>query len=181
MQVSRSIVSFSKFGACCCRGSAASPCARIKPHDLAVTARRPPGPVGVVAGLLGVSNYGTRPFVAQERGKNHQLQHWLSSAPNISFQATLRKKPRKAPELHRSASSIQVLFYGGLKRRDLQPHRILRVRRYSWVHRHATKHVCCVLHQLQQFFHFVFSLKVSLRRTATPNPAVHRSRASAAR
>lgn len=103
MQVSRSIVSFSKFGACCCRGSAASPCARIKPHELAVTARRPPGPVGVVAGLLGVSNYGTRPFVAQERGKNHQLQHWLSSAPNISFQATLRKKPRKAPELHRSA------------------------------------------------------------------------------
>lgn len=103
MQVSRSMVAFSKFGACCCRGSAASPCARIKPHELTVTARCPPGPVGVVAGLLGVSNYGTRPFVAQERGKNHQLQHWLPSSPNISFQATLRKKPRKAPELHRYA------------------------------------------------------------------------------
>jgi hypothetical protein len=36
-----------------------------------------------VAGLLGVSINAARAFVAQEHGENHQLQHVLSSAPNL--------------------------------------------------------------------------------------------------
>ena len=90
MQVSRSMVAFSKFSACCYRGSAASPCARSKPHHLAVTARRPLGLFGVVAGLLGASIDAARAFVAQERGENHQLEHLQSSSPNPAFQRTRR-------------------------------------------------------------------------------------------